>query len=102
MSKRPKKAILPREWHSKQPFVVPNSQQIPNLSPGHQYVWMLAHCYMLCFINDDTLVYITNEIFYCCQTGGGAAAGGDKGAEPKKEVEELVLEDITIGFLKQV
>ena len=57
---------------------------------------------MLCFINDDTLVYITNVTFYCCQTGGGAAAGGDKGAEPKKEVEELVLEDITIGFLKQV
>ena len=34
--------------------------------------------------------------------GGGAAAGGDKGAEAKKEVEELVLEPITIDFLKQV
>ena len=58
--------------------------------------------YKLGFINNYNLIYVTNETFYCCQTGGGAAAGGDKGAEPKKEVEELVLEDITISFLKQV
>ncbi len=33
---------------------------------------------------------------------GAAAAGGDKGAEVKKEVEELILDPITIDFLKQV
>ncbi len=33
---------------------------------------------------------------------GAATAGGDKRAEVKKEVEELILDPITIDFLKQV